>query len=65
VDFQLQDFDTIPGKELIVAVNLPKESILSPGGHQRPHGRGRFSRGDSRIAPGGENSGEIFLLTSF
>jgi len=32
VDFQLQDFDTIPGKELIVAVNLPKESILSRGG---------------------------------
>ena len=28
-DFQLQDFDTIPGKELIVALNLPKESILS------------------------------------
>lgn len=32
VDFQVQDFDTIPGKELIVAVNLPKESILSFGG---------------------------------
>ena len=31
-DFQVQDFDTIPGKELIVMVNLPKESILSPGG---------------------------------
>jgi TolB-like protein len=31
VDFQVQDFDTIPGKELIVAVNLPKESILSLG----------------------------------
>jgi hypothetical protein len=28
-DFQVQDFDTIPGKELIVMVNLPKESILS------------------------------------
>jgi TolB-like protein len=31
-DFQVQDFDTVPGKELIVAVNLPKESILSRGG---------------------------------
>jgi TolB-like protein len=29
VDFQVQDFDTIPGKELVVAANLPKESILS------------------------------------
>jgi hypothetical protein len=28
-DFQVQDFDTLPGKELIVMVNLPKESILS------------------------------------
>jgi hypothetical protein len=28
-DFQVQDFDTIPGKELIVMVNVPKESILS------------------------------------
>jgi len=30
-DFQVHDFDTIPGKELIVMVNLPKESILSLG----------------------------------
>lgn len=32
VDFQIQQFDTVPGKELVVAVNLPKESILSRGG---------------------------------
>jgi TolB-like protein len=32
VDFQIQDFDPIQGKELIVAVNLPKESFLSWGG---------------------------------
>jgi hypothetical protein len=31
-DFQIQDFDAVPGKELVVAVNLPKESILSLGG---------------------------------
>jgi len=28
-DFQIQDIDGDPGRELIVAVNLPKESILS------------------------------------
>ena len=32
VDFQIQEFDAIAGKELIVAVNLPKESFLSRGG---------------------------------
>jgi hypothetical protein len=32
VDFQIQDFDTVPGKELIVAVNLPSESYISMGG---------------------------------
>ena len=32
LDFQIQDFDALPGKELIVAVNLPKESFLSRGG---------------------------------
>ena len=32
VDFQIQDFDTVPGKELIVAVNLPSESFISMGG---------------------------------
>jgi hypothetical protein len=32
VDFLIQDFDTVPGKELIVAVNLPSESFLSSGG---------------------------------
>ena len=32
VDFQIRDFDAIPGKELIVAVNLPKESFFSRGG---------------------------------
>ena len=32
VDFNIQQFDTTPGKELVVAVNLPKESILSRGG---------------------------------
>jgi len=32
VDFQVQEFDALPGKELVVAVNLPKESILSRGG---------------------------------
>jgi TolB-like protein len=31
VDFQIQDFDTVPGKELIVAVNLPSETFLSTG----------------------------------
>jgi hypothetical protein len=31
-DFQIQDFDTVPGKELVVAVNLPTESFISSGG---------------------------------
>jgi len=33
VDFQTQDLDGAPGIELVVAVNLPKESILSGGGN--------------------------------
>ncbi|NWF57476.1 MAG: VCBS repeat-containing protein [Syntrophaceae bacterium] len=32
VDFQVKDFDGIPGEEMVVGVNLPKEGILSPGG---------------------------------
>jgi len=31
-DFQIQDFDALPGKELIVAVNLPSEGFLSSAG---------------------------------
>jgi TolB-like protein len=32
VDFQVKDFDGTPGQEMVVAVNLPKEGILSLGG---------------------------------
>ena len=31
VDFQIGDFDALPGKELIVAVNLPSEGLLTSG----------------------------------
>jgi hypothetical protein len=33
VDFQIQDFDGTPGQEMVVAVNLPKESVFSRGGN--------------------------------